>query len=315
MGWLLKKGYVMEIQIVKFFQGLANGFNDVFFWIITKMGEETFFLLMLGIVYLCYSDKFALKLTFYYLISVAFNNIIKRICKRPRPYIASSEVADRLHANGYSFPSGHTQGYFVLATTNMLEINKKSKSKSVKVSMFCVSLVLGILVMLSRMYWGQHYLTDVLVGMTFGLAVPFFLDFLFSIMPEKIKNFFNVERLYNIIVLCAIIIAIVAGFIQIFAGKSLDLLYKFSAVFIVMSIGYFLNKKKIKYISNQGFKIGLYKALIMLAVVVGLYCLFNLIFDIYGIVLFVVYLFLGAICTIILPIVFKHIFKKGYENE
>lgn len=305
----------MEIQIVKFFQGLANGFNDAFFWLITKMGEETFFLLMLGIVYLCYSDKFAIKLTFYYLASVAFNNIIKLICRRPRPYVASTEVADRLHASGYSFPSGHTQGYFVLATTNMIEINKKTKNKPFKISMLSVFGVLGMLVMISRMYWGQHYLTDVIVGMMFGIALPFFLDFIFGVMPEKIKKFFSIDIQYNIIGVCSIIVAAFAVCLQIFAGKSLDLLFKFSAVFIVMSIGYFLNKKKINYVSNQGFKVGLVKALIMLVLVVGLYCIFDLFFDINGIILFVVYLFLGAICTIILPIVFKHIFKKGYENE
>ena len=305
----------MEVQIVKFFQSLANGFNDGFFWLVTKMGEETFFLLMLGIVYLCYSDKYALKLTFYYLASVAFNNIIKLVCKRPRPYVASSEVVDRLHASGYSFPSGHTQGYFVLATTNMLEINKKSTRKSFKITMLSVFSVLGMLVMISRMYWGQHYLTDVVVGMMFGLAIPFFLDFVLGIMPEKIKKFFTVERIYNIIFVCSIIVAVVAICLQFFAGKTLDLLYKFSAVFIVISLGYFLNKKKIKYVSNQGFKIGILKSLIMLGIVIGLYLLFNLIFDINGIILFAVYLFLGAICTIILPIVFKLIFKKGYENE
>ena len=305
----------MEIQIVKFFQSLANGFNDVFFWLITKMGEETFFILMLGIVYLCYSDKFAIKLTFYYLASVAFNNIIKLICKRPRPYLASSEVADRLHAGGYSFPSGHTQGYFVLATTNMLEINKTSKRRIFKITMLIVLSVLGVLVMVSRMYWGQHYLTDVVVGMIFGIAVPFFLDFLFGLMPSKIKKFFSVDMLYNIIAVCSVVVAVVAICLQFFAGKSIELLYKFSAVFIALAVGYFVNKKKIKYMSNQGFKVGILKALIMLVIVGGLYALLNLIFDINGVILFVVYLFLGAICTIILPILFKLIFKKGYENE
>ena len=304
----------MEIQIVKFFQSLANGFNDVFFYLVTKMGEETFFLLTLGIVYLCYSDKFAIKLTFYYLASVAFNNIIKLVCRRPRPYLASSEIADRLHAKGYSFPSGHTQGFFVLATTNMLEINNKSKRKSFKISALCVLSVLGILVMVSRMYWGQHYLTDVLVGMMFGIAVPFFLNFLFGVMPDKIKNFFSVDRLYNIVSVCSVVVAITAICLQFFAGKTVDLLYKFSAVFIVMAIGYFINKNKIRYMSNQGFKVGILKALIMLVSVIGLYALINLIFDIYGVILFVVYLFLGAICTIILPILFKLIFKKGYDN-
>ena len=98
----------MEIAIVKFFQDLANGFFDAFFWFITKLGEETVFLMVLAFVYVCYSKKFAVKLSMYYLVSVGFNSVMKLIVRRPRPYIASSEIVDRLHTNGYSFPSGHS---------------------------------------------------------------------------------------------------------------------------------------------------------------------------------------------------------------
>ena len=48
--------------------------------------------------------------------------------------------------------------------------------------------------------------------------------------------------------------------------------------------------------------------------VVGFYLLFELILDISGYLYFLVYLFLGLVCTIILPLVFKFIFKK-VDNE
>jgi len=124
----------MEIAIVEFFQSFACGFLDVFFWLITKLGEETVFFFVLTIAYLCYSKKFAIKISFYYLSSVAFNNLLKLIVKRPRPYVQSSKISNRLNADGYSFPSGHTQGYFAVATTSFIEVNKYNKSRSIKIS-------------------------------------------------------------------------------------------------------------------------------------------------------------------------------------
>lgn len=305
----------MEVQIVKFFQGLSSNFADAIFWLITKMGEETFFLCVLAVVYLCYSDKFALKLSFYYLISVGFNNLIKLICKRPRPYVASTEITDRLHAGGYSFPSGHTQGYFVTATTNSIEIGNKVKSKRVKVSIISVFAILGLFVMLSRMYWGQHYITDVIVGMMFGVAVPFFLDYIIRILPVKIKQLFTIDRLYNILLCVSILLILVNLSINIFTGESIDLIYKFSAVLFAMSIGYFANKRKIHYISNQGFVVGLIKSLIIIASISLIYFIFSLIFTIESYLCLIVYLFLGLFCTIILPIIFKLLFKKGNNDE
>ena len=248
-------------------------------------------------------------------ISVGFNNIIKLVCKRPRPYVASAEIKDRLHAGGYSFPSGHTQGYFVTATTNCIEIGSKSKSKPFKISTISIFAALGLLVMISRMYWGQHYLTDVIVGMSFGVAVPFFLGYVLRILPLKIKQFFTVDRLYNILGLIASILILANICINIFVGISIDLVYKFSAVIFAMSIGYFVNKRNIKYVANQGFKVGIFKALITIVSISLFYFVFSLIFAIESYMCLVVYLFLGLFCTIILPIIFKLLFKKGYDNE
>ena len=149
----------------------------------------------------------------------------------------------------------------------------------------------------------------------FGIALPFVLDFVIRVLPIKIKQFFTIDRIYNILGCLAVLIIVACLFINIFAGKSLDLVYKFSAVLLAISLGYFVNKKKIRYVANQGLKIGLLKALIIIGCISLLYVVFDLIFAIESYLCLIVYLFLGLFCTIILPILFKFLFKKGYENE
>lgn len=309
------KGDCMEIGIVKYFQSIANGFFDAFFWLITKMGEETFFLFLLAIIYICYSKIFAIKFSLFYLISVGINNVIKLIIRRPRPYVVSTEISDKLHASGYSFPSGHTQGYFINATTIAIEIGKRNKSNIFKNILYSTLFVMGLLVMISRMYLGQHFLTDVIAGMLLGIGLPFLLNFLLKILSVKIKKLFTIDRFYLILGILAIVLAIVLIFVNIFTGISINKAYKFSAIFIAMMIGYFVDKKYINYISNQGFIIGVIKAIISIVTIVLLYILLSLIMKVESYWCFVVYLFLGLICTIILPMCFKLIFKKGYNNE
>jgi undecaprenyl-diphosphatase len=246
---------------------------------------------------------------------VAFNNLFKICARRPRPYVYSSEVLNRLPAGGYSFPSGHTQGYFVTATTCMCEIHEKNKKKSVKISALAILSILGVLVMLSRIYWGQHYLTDVIAGMVFGICIPFGLDWFFRILPKKIKSWFTVDRLYAILGIVAFVAFVGLLILELTIGFYSRKAYKFVAVFLALAIGYFVDKKFIGYKCNQGFVVGVIKFLITITILAVLYYLITLIIPISGYIYFVVYLFLGLICTIILPLLFKKIFKRNYNEK
>jgi len=301
---------VMEIGIVKFFQSWGNRFLDVFFWLITKMGEETFFLMLLLGIYICYDKFFALKISFYYLISVGINNVIKLLTLRPRPHVASDKIINRLSAGGYSFPSGHTQGFFAISTTCMLELNNKNKNKKLKLSTLIILCFFGTLVMISRMYWGQHYLSDVVVGMMFGITIPFVIDWLLFILPNKFKSFFTVDKMFLMLGVLSIILFVVLLSLEMAIDFVAIKAYKFIAVFLAMSIGYIVDKKLINYQASQGVLKGLFKFAISVLLVVSLYLLCDWILPISGWICFVVYLFLGLVCTIILPLVYKFMFKK-----
>lgn len=299
----------MEINIIKGVQSIANSFLDVCFWFITKMGEEIFFLLVFAGIYLLYSKKFAFKYTFYYLVSVGVNAVVKILIRRPRPYVTSSEVINRLPASEYSFPSGHTQGFVVQATTGMQEIGKSRAKKSFKITALSVLIVMSILVMLSRLYWGQHYLSDTVVGLMLGIAVPFVIDYAIFLCPQKIKDKISLDFIIN-----AVFLACMAGFVVcLIMQLALDFasrkVFTFLGVFGAMSVGYLLEKKYIKYEEKSVWWVTLLKGLITYAVLFGLYFAMNAMVEITGYVYFIVYFILGVVVSLGLPLLFKLVFK------
>lgn len=305
----------MEINIIKAIQSIANSFLDVVMWLITKMGEEIFFLLVFAGIYLLYSKKFAFKYTFYYLISVGVNAVIKMIVRRPRPYVTSSEVINRLPASEYSFPSGHSQGYFVQATTATQEVYKSNAKKGVKISFLCVAIFIGLMVMFSRMYWGQHYLSDTIVGALIGLSVPFIIDYALFLCPNKWKEKFTLDLICKILFIaciCGFGVMLVADIVWAFASRKV---YTFLGVYTAMSLGYLLDNKYIHYEEKSNCKFFWLKLIITYVAVVGIYLLLDLILPINGFVYYLVYLFLGLVVSIGLPLLFNAIFKNDTKID
>lgn len=304
----------MEIEIVKFFQGLASEFLNVFFWLITKLGEETVFLIVVMGIYLCYDKFFAVKYSLYYLLSVGINNLVKLLFLRPRPYVVSNEIINRLPALGKSFPSGHSQGYFVQATIGMVEINKKNKNKPFKLTLLIAFSFIGLLVMISRMFWGQHYPSDVIIGMMFGLALPFVFDWLIGLIPQEFKNKFTKARIYFGMILLAIFLFGLFFAIELSINFASRKVYKFLGVYLAMGLGYVVDEKFIKYKSKQGWLYGLLKFVIATLIISLIYWVITLIVPLKTYVYFIVYLFLGLVATIIMPLCFKFIFRErnGY---
>ena len=100
-------------------------------------------------------------------------NITKNIFLRERPIIGQNLLAD------YSFPSGHT---FIAITFYgfLLYLVMKDKESNYKKLKEGLLLFLIITIPLSRLILGVHYLTDVLGGITLGLAYLFFLIIMYE---------------------------------------------------------------------------------------------------------------------------------------
>lgn len=134
---------------------------------ITKLGEETAFLVLALIFFWCVDKRRG-----YYLMAVGFmgtilNQFLKLACKVPRPWVLNENFTileqAREAASGYSFPSGHTT--MAVGTFGGIALTEKRRWLQV----ICV--VLALLVSFSRMYVGVHTPYDVLAGILCAVAL------------------------------------------------------------------------------------------------------------------------------------------------
>ena len=100
--------------------------------------------------------------------SVIFNNLVKIIVRRERPDYLRMVVE-----KSYSFPSGHTM-IAVLFFGSIIYLVNKYNLKHKRLITFSLSTFI-LLVGISRIYLGVHYLTDVVGGYLLGIVVLFFI--------------------------------------------------------------------------------------------------------------------------------------------
>lgn len=92
------------------------------------------------------------------------NTVLKAVYARPRPVFADP----LLTASGFSFPSGHSMGTFILggmaAYLGVLHTQGRARHIAIVAGALTWAVTMGF----SRIYLGVHYLTDVLGGFAAG---------------------------------------------------------------------------------------------------------------------------------------------------
>ena len=128
--------------------------------LITRLGEETAFLVLALIMFWCVDKRRG-----YFVMAVGFmgtmiNQVLKLLCAVPRPWVLDPDFTileqAREAAGGYSFPSGHTSN--AVGTFGAIAATTKRRW----IAGICIAL--ACLVWFSRMYVGVHTPYDVLVG-------------------------------------------------------------------------------------------------------------------------------------------------------
>ncbi len=304
----------MELEIVRFFQSWSCKALDVIIGIINEFGTDLFFYLAFFALYWVYSKGYAFKFMFVYLSSCGFNKVFKSLVKRPRPEGAVD--------TGYSFPSGHATSYACVSTQLVYETKRQGYPKKTwqKIDMWIEYILMGLLVCVARMYFGAHYLTDVLAGLLLGAFFTVAVTYLLNWFIEKFKG----KIKYEIILICLAPVVLAVYFVVMFTHLITDLdtlakVYRFIGLFLAIVVGYFVDKKFIKYDpSKDSTKEKTSKVCIGLGVLIASYVLFlsNKPVDFkLGIYYFVV----GLFATIVLPWIFKTInnqlAKAGEKND
>lgn len=197
----IKSGcYIMEIQILHWFETLHNPITNPIFYVITTFGNAGWFWIVLAVLMLTVLPKkykkAGLTMAIALILSLIFcNGIMKHLWARPRAFwvvgqnfVVGNEfenlygIFNSIH--DYSFPSGHSSASFAAAVSIFMWRKKEGSA----------ALVLAALIAFSRLYFTVHYPTDVLVGTItgalYGVAAYFIVKALINKVP-KLNAIFN----------------------------------------------------------------------------------------------------------------------------
>ncbi|MBE9600872.1 phosphatase PAP2 family protein [Pedobacter sp. MC2016-24] len=109
-------------------------------------------------------------------VNVLLTMLIKKIVKRPRPFLANVKIKAVYQPSHYSFPSGHTSTSFTTATA----LSQAYPKWYVIVPSYLWAGSVGY----SRLYLGVHYPTDVAAGAVLGAGAAFSLRGMGTPKPE-----------------------------------------------------------------------------------------------------------------------------------
>lgn len=278
------------MEFIRFVQSFHNPLLDSLFTWITMLGEETFFMLFLSLVFWCINKEFGYRMGFAYLINVNVNHTLKNIFKVPRPIGQEGIRSLRVEtAPGYSFPSGHTQN----AASFFTSFGRYLKKRWLTVLFILFIVFVG----LSRIYLGVHTFRDVLVGGLLGAAVVFASDAFFMASQKKGNEWF-------------LLLLLIPLFLVYIFLPSEDI-FKVGGTLTALITGHYIEKRYINFDVKAPLPIQVLKYGIGIGVLMALRFLLKMLFPA-GMVFDALRYFIMGIWVIILaPLVFSLFGKKN----
>lgn len=282
------------MALIQSLYDLGGSISDIVFLIFTLLGEKTFMILAISFIYWCINKRLGEYIIISMFASLGVNGLIKDFVKRIRPFnnpnfsemryvkVNNALINTEELTESYSFPSAHSQSSTNLFGTIAL------KFKNIKITLICALLIL--LVMISRVYLGLHYPTDVICGMIISLIITF-------VVYELLNRYYDKKILI-------FLIAILISSISLFFIPSSDTI-KTLGFGVGALIGMILEQRYINFLEATRKRDMLYRLLLGLILVLIVRTLFKIIFPISLIFDFIRYLTLGIIAIYVLPLLFK----------
>lgn len=189
------------MELLYWFESIRTPALDVVMSTVTRLGEETMFMVIAMLVFWCVDKRRG-----YYLLSVGFvgtliNQWLKIVCRVPRPWVLDPnfQIVDSAKeaATGYSFPSGHTQS----AVGTLGGVARFTSSVWLRV----VCVILALLTAVSRMYLGVHTPADVGVSLIVAVVLIFVLYPLFEStlwFPNRMYAIIGVMLAFSLSFVC-----------------------------------------------------------------------------------------------------------------
>jgi membrane-associated phospholipid phosphatase len=140
-------------------RGWRTPLLDVYFLVLTFLGNEEFFLIALPAIYWCFDKRLGRRLVYLLVVSNVVNSAFKNIFQMPRPPTELRMVEEA----SYGLPSGHAMNAVTLwgyATWRLRWIGSW---------IWIIAIWVILSTAFSRLYLGVHYPADTVTGLALGL--------------------------------------------------------------------------------------------------------------------------------------------------
>ena len=155
--------YQFGISLIQGLQTLSPAL-DGFMGAVTFLGTIEFYILFIPALYWCVDQKLGLRVLFILILTDIPGSSFKHLLHQPRPYWLGG-VKALADEPSYGIPSTHASN--TLAVWGLIASTLK------KSWLWTLSIVLILLIGLSRLYLGVHFPQDVLGGWLIGLIMLF----------------------------------------------------------------------------------------------------------------------------------------------
>lgn len=147
------------VEVILWLQQFSPGL-DAPFRALTFLGEETFLMPLVFLLYWSVDRRTGARLALAFLLSAHVNSVAKTLAGQPRPFDYDLRVRQFAPATGGGLPSGHTQ--------NAVVVWGYLASRLRRPWAWGTAGLLAVLVPLSRLYLGVHFPTDLVGGYLLG---------------------------------------------------------------------------------------------------------------------------------------------------
>ena len=235
IGVYMEQIWQWGIDVIIVIQKIRSPFFDYLFLFISFFGTQLFYMILLPLLYWCYDKKYASRILIIFLISGWLNTVMKYLINHPRPYSLNESVKIGT-TGGPGIPSGHAQQSLVVLVSISLWLKNRIFTLA--------SVLIILLIALSRVYLGVHFPTDVFGGWFLGALVMMVLWPLFDRVENFLCGISPLIQASSVIVLPALLSFILASKSSVLCMGALS----------GFTMGRILEKRFINFGSSESFK-------------------------------------------------------------
>lgn len=254
----------IEWKILDYLNSIESDFLDTLNQILSKALSSVGIMLVLMLIYWCFSKEKAKRIAFTTFLVMILNNVIKGFVDRKRPfehegkeYLRKLETS-KDNATSSSFPSGHAMnaaGFY----SGIIFNYRSRRFRSIRI----ISVIAIIIVSITRIYLGVHFPSDVIFGVLFGVVISLIITFLQEILDQKSKYLY----------LASLIIFLPGIFLFDFDKD----FYKSMGLLIGFVPAVFMEAKYVNFTNNVSFIKKIIRVIIGLILVGGTYLIYSVV--------------------------------------